>query len=122
MVINAVAPMIAPMLGGAIVALPSASWQTIFYFLAFVGIMIVIIIAVNLKETLPPEKRIPSSASSSVMTMGSLLRDRSFIGYALVVGFVHGGSFAYVSGTPFVYQEIYGVSPQIISVLFGINA
>src|SRR5690625_7237048 len=55
------------------------------------------------------------------MTMGNLLKGRSFIGYALVVGFVHGGSFAYVSGTPFVYQNIYGVSPQTFSVLFGIN-
>ena len=53
--------------------------------------------------------------------MGSLFKDRSFIGYALTVGFIHGGSFAYVSGTPFVYQGIYGVSPQVFSVLFGIN-
>lgn len=121
MVINAVAPMVAPMLGGGILAVPSANWQTIFYFLAFIGVLIVLIVAMKLKETLPPEKRIPSSIGSSVKTMGSLLKDRSFIGYALVVGFVHGGSFAYVSGTPFVYQEIYGVSPQVFSVLFGIN-
>lgn len=53
--------------------------------------------------------------------MGSLLKDRSFMGYALTVGFIHGGSFAYVSGTPFVYQDIYGVSPQVFSILFGIN-
>ncbi|MEH7386476.1 Bcr/CflA family efflux MFS transporter [Bacillus sp. JJ1521] len=121
MVINAVAPIIAPLFGGAILAFPSASWQTIFYFLAFIGLLIVIIVAMKLKETLPPENRIPSSIGSSVMTMGSLLKDRSFIGYAIVVGFVHGGSFAYVSGTPFVYQDIYGVSPQVFSVLFGIN-
>ncbi|WP_373894825.1 Bcr/CflA family efflux MFS transporter [Virgibacillus sp. CBA3643] len=121
MVINAVAPMVAPMLGGAILAYPSAGWQSIFYTLAIIGILIVIIVAAKLKETLPPEKRIPSSIGSSVMTMGSLMKDRSFIGYALVVGFVHGGSFAYVSGTPFVYQDIYGVSPQVFSVLFGIN-
>lgn len=63
----------------------------------------------------------PSSLGHSVKTMGELFKDRVFIGYALTVGFVHGGSFAYVSGTPFVYQEIYGVSPQVFSVLFGIN-
>ncbi|MFP9202760.1 MFS transporter, partial [Enterococcus faecalis] len=75
----------------------------------------------RLKETLPLEKRIPSSIGTSVKTMGSLLKDRSFMGYALTVGFIHGGSFAYVSGTPFVYQDIYGVSPQVFSILFGIN-
>lgn len=121
MVINAVAPMVAPMLGGGILAVPSANWQSIFYALAFIGILIVIVVFFQLKETLPAENRIPSNLSSTVKTMGDLLKDRSFIGYAIVVGFVHGGSFAYVSGTPFVYQEIYGVSPQVFSVLFGIN-
>ncbi|MEH7663214.1 Bcr/CflA family efflux MFS transporter [Bacillus velezensis] len=121
MVITAVAPMVAPMTGGAILLLHFASWHTIFLFLTFIGFLLVLIIALKLTETLPPEKRIPSSIGNSVRTMGSLLKDRSFIGYALTVGFIHGGSFAYVSGTPFVYQDIYGVSPQVFSVLFGIN-
>ncbi len=121
MVINATAPMIAPIAGGAILLLPFASWHTIFYFLSLLGMIIVTVISVKLPETLPPERRIPSSVRHSIRTMGDLLRDRSFIGYALTVGLIHGGSFAYVSGTPFVYQGIYGVSPQAFSILFGIN-
>ncbi|WP_020008214.1 Bcr/CflA family efflux MFS transporter [Salinicoccus albus] len=121
MVINAVAPMVAPMAGGAILAIPFAGWQTIFLALGILGIIIVMIVAVSLRETLPAEKRIASSVGASLRTMGRLLTDRSFIGYAVIVGFVHGGSFAYVSGTPFIYQDIYGVSPQVFSILFGIN-
>jgi DHA1 family bicyclomycin/chloramphenicol resistance-like MFS transporter len=121
MVINAVAPMAAPMAGGAILLLPFASWNSIFYCLSLIGLFIVLMVLLKLKETLPPDKRIPSSIGSSVRTMGSLFTDRSFIGYALTAGFIHGGSFAYVAGTPFVYQGIYGVSPQVFSVLFGIN-
>ncbi|MEC1734326.1 Bcr/CflA family efflux MFS transporter [Bacillus mojavensis] len=121
MVITAVAPMIAPMTGGALLLLPFATWHTIFHFLTIIGFVLVLVIALRLKETLPPEKRIQSSIGTSVRTMGNLLKDRSFMGYALTVGFVHGGSFAYVSGTPFVYQDIYGVSPQVFSILFGIN-
>ncbi|MDT8862155.1 Bcr/CflA family efflux MFS transporter [Alkalihalobacillus sp. MEB130] len=121
MVINAVAPMAAPIAGGAILLLPFASWNTIFYFLSLIGLLIVLVVAMKLKETLPAEKRIPSTVGHSVRTMGSLCKDRSFIGYALTVGFIHGGSFAYVAGTPFVYQGIYEVSPQVFSVLFGIN-
>ncbi|WP_160718789.1 Bcr/CflA family efflux MFS transporter [Bacillus sp. USDA818B3_A] len=121
MVINSTAPMIAPMTGGAILLLPFASWHTIFYFLFFLGIFIVLVAAFRLPETLPVEKRIPSSVGHSLRTIGNLFKDRSFIGYALIVGFVHGGSFAYVSGTPFVYQGIYDVSPQAFSILFGIN-
>jgi len=121
MTINATAPLIAPVAGGAILLLPFASWNTIFYFLSLLGISIVFVMTFKLKETLPPERRIPSSLGNTVKTIGLVIKDRSFIGYALIVGFVHGGSFAYVSGTPFVYQGIYGVSPQIFSVLFGIN-
>lgn len=121
MVINAVAPMAAPMMGGAILLLPFAGWQTIFLFLSLIGLLIVMIVSVNLKETLPEEKRIQSSGLATVRTMGGLFKARPFIGYAVTVGFVHGGSFAYVSGTPFIYQDIYGVSPQVFSILFGIN-
>ncbi|MEC1923177.1 Bcr/CflA family efflux MFS transporter [Bacillus subtilis] len=121
MVITAVAPMVAPMTGGAILLLPFATWHTIFHVLMIIGFLLVLLIALRLKETLPPENRIPSSIGTSVKTMGSLLKDRSFMGYSLTVGFIHGGSFAYVSGTPFVYQDIYGVSPQVFSILFGIN-
>src|SRR5699024_3836713 len=95
---------------------------SIFIFLSLIGFIIFAIIAWKLQETLKSEHRIPSSIGVTIRTMRSLLNDRSFIGYALVVGFVHGCSFAYVSGTPFIYQDIYGVSPQVFSVLFGINA
>ncbi|KOF09795.1 MFS transporter [Planococcus glaciei] len=121
MVINSVAPLAAPLAGGAILALPFANWQTIFYFLAFLGILIVATIGLKLPETLPEDKRIPSSIGESIRTMLGLLKDRSYTGYTLIAGFVHGGSFAYVAGTPFVYQGIYGVSPQVFSILFGIN-
>lgn len=121
MMILAAAPMLAPMAGGAILLLPFATWHTIFYFLSLLGLIIVLVVTFKLTETLPPEKRIPSSIKDSIRTMGNLLKDRSFIGYAVIVGFVHGGSFAYVAGTPFVYQGIYGVSPQLFSILFGIN-
>lgn len=121
MVINATAPMIAPITGGAILLLPFATWETIFLFLSIVGFAIVFTVVGKLPETLPVENRIPSSVKESVRTIGRLVKDRSFIGYALTIGFVHGGSFAYVSGTPFVYQGIYDVSPQAFSFLFGVN-
>ncbi|WP_163537198.1 Bcr/CflA family efflux MFS transporter [Gracilibacillus sp. YIM 98692] len=121
MVINATAPMIAPISGGAVLLLPFATWHTIFIFLSIFGFSLVAMVVFRLKESLPLEKRQPSSIAHTVRTMGGLLTDRSFIGYAIVVCFVQGGTFAYVAGTPFVYQEIYQVSPQIFSILFGIN-
>lgn len=121
MVINAIAPMAAPIVGGAILLLPFASWHTIFLFLSILGIIIVIIVGVGLKETLPPEKRIPRSTTASIRTMGGLFTDRSFIGYAVIVGFVHGGQLCLCIRHTICLPEIYGVSPQTFSILFGIN-
>lgn len=44
------------------------------------------------------------------------------MGYASVQGFVFAAMFAYIAGSPFVLQNIFGVSPQMFSVFFGINS
>jgi DHA1 family bicyclomycin/chloramphenicol resistance-like MFS transporter len=121
MVVVAVAPMVAPVVGGGVLLLPSATWRSIFWTLALLGAVIVLVVAVRLPETLPAERRIPSTLGGSLRTMGVLVRDRRYLGYTLIVGLLHGGSFAYVAGTPFVYQDLYGVSPQVFGFLFGVN-
>ncbi len=121
MVVVAVAPMIAPVVGAGVLLLPSATWRSVFWALALLGALMVVIVALRLPETLPAERRIPSTLGGSLRTMGALLRDRRYLGYSLIVGLLHGGSFAYVAGTPFVYQDLYGVSPQVFGFLFGVN-
>ncbi len=121
MVINAVAPMVAPISGGAVLLLPFATWHTIFLVLCLFGLFLVSLVIFKIKESLPVERRQPASIIGTFKTMGALLTDKSFVGYAIVVCFVQGGTFAYVAGTPFVYQDLYGVSPQVFSLLFGVN-
>ena len=53
--------------------------------------------------------------------MRALLRDRWFVGHGLAGGLGFGALFAYISGSSFVLQGIYGVSPQLYSVLFAMN-
>ena len=53
--------------------------------------------------------------------MGSLLRNRTFIGHGLASGLTFGALFAYISGSPFVLQGIYGMSPQLYSLAFAMN-
>ena len=53
--------------------------------------------------------------------MAGLLRDRSFVGYAFAGGLTFGALFAYLSGSSFVLQQIYGLSPQLYSLTFALN-
>lgn len=121
MLINGLFPIMAPVFGAAVLLVPGATWNWVFVVLGILGLIIMILVIFKLQESLPVEKRRPSSIKSTLQTFGELFKDRTFIGLALTQGFMVGGIFAYVSGTPFVYQNIYEVSPQTFSILFGIN-
>jgi DHA1 family bicyclomycin/chloramphenicol resistance-like MFS transporter len=58
---------------------------------------------------------------SILRTYARILRDKSFVGYALASGLMFAGLFAYISGSSFVLQDIYGLSPQEYSLAFGLN-
>jgi MFS transporter, DHA1 family, multidrug resistance protein len=112
-------PIIAPVVGGTILAF--TNWTGVFIVLSVVGLVLFFTVFSKLEESLPTEKRVPSNIGQTFSNFGTLLKDRQFTGYAFTQGFIVAGIFAYVSGTPFVYQNIYGVSPQVFSLLFGLN-
>ncbi|MCM2676245.1 multidrug effflux MFS transporter [Alkalicoccobacillus plakortidis] len=121
MLINGLFPIMAPVFGAAVLLVPGATWNWVFIVLGILGILILTAVSIKLKESLPVEKRRPSSIRETLRTFACLLKDRLFMGLALTQGLMTGGIFAYVSGTPFVYQNIYEVSPQMFSILFGVN-
>jgi DHA1 family bicyclomycin/chloramphenicol resistance-like MFS transporter len=119
MLVGNLGPIVAPIVGGGILAF--TDWNGVFIVLAIVGLVLFITVSSKLEETLPVEKRIPNNLPHILNNFSSLLKDKEFLGYSLTQGFIIAGIFAYVSGIPFVYQNIYGVSPQIFSLLFGVN-
>jgi MFS transporter, DHA1 family, multidrug resistance protein len=119
MLVTGLAPILAPLVGGQLLAI--SSWEGIFISLSILSALIAILTALGLRETLPPERRVPSGLRRTVQTMGMLLRDRSFLGHALAGGLTFGALFAYISGSPFVLQGIYGLSPQVYSLAFAMN-
>ncbi len=119
MLVNNLAPILAPVLGGGILAF--TDWTGVFAVLSAIGFLLFVIVLWRMDETLPEQMRVPSNLSHTLKNFLSLLKNRQFMGYALAQGFIMAGIFAYVAGTPFVYQNIYGVSPQTFSLLFGMN-
>jgi len=119
MLVNNLFPLIAPMAGSGVISF--TTWIGIFITLSLVGLVLVLLATFNLKETLPPENRIQGNFGELFKGIKTLIRDRQFVGYALAQGIMIGGVFAYVSGTPFIYQNIYGASPQVFALLFASN-
>jgi MFS transporter, DHA1 family, multidrug resistance protein len=119
MLVTGLAPILAPLLGGQLLAV--TSWEGIFVTLTILSALIAALAAVGLRETLPVERRNPSGLRRTVQTMAELLRDRSFLGHALAAGLTFGALFAYISGSSFALQGIYGLSPQVYSLAFAMN-
>jgi DHA1 family bicyclomycin/chloramphenicol resistance-like MFS transporter len=117
--VNGVAPVVAPLLGAQVLRV--TSWRGIFVALAAVGAVLAVI-AARQSETLPRERRRTGGLAASLGVMRRLASDRVFLGYTLANGFVLGAMFAYISGSAYVLQEIYGLSPQLFSGLFALNA
>ena len=111
------APVIAPILGGQLSRI--MSWRGIFGVLAGFGAVLLLAGWLGLKETLPPERRIVGGLSRTLHGYNTLLHDRFFVGCALSSGLAGATLFAYISGSTFVLQRIYGMSPQGFSLVFG---
>lgn len=118
MTVMAIAPMIAPVLGGAFLIL--WSWRSIFWFLMLFGLAAAAGV-LTLRESLSPEKRIKGPVWHAFGTYGALLRNRAFLSYTAAGAFQYAGMFAYISGTPFVYIEYFGVEPQSYGFFFAFN-
>ncbi|WP_239074952.1 multidrug effflux MFS transporter [Streptomyces sp. SID10853] len=120
MLISGVAPIVAPLIGGQILQI--TDWRGVFVLLTVVGTLLTLVVWKWLHETLPPERRHTGGVGQALRTMRSLLADRVFTGYLIAGGLAFGALFAYISASPFVVQDIYGASPQMFSLLFGINS
>ena len=118
-IVNGVAPIMAPIAGGAVLSF--ASWQVVFFILGEIGLLMFLATSLFLPDTLPVEQRSEGGMLAVVKTFGGLLKDKWFMGIALTQGFVMSSMFAYIAGSPFVLQNIYGVSAQQFSLFFALN-
>ena len=118
LLIAGLAPVLAPILGGQLSLI--MSWRGIFGVLAGFGAVLLLAGWLGLKETLPPERRrIVGGFGRTVQSYNTLLHDRFFVGCALSSGLAGATMFAYIAGSTFVLQRIYGMSPQGFSFVFG---
>lgn len=117
--INGIAPVSGPLLGGFMAS--TIGWRGIFCVLTGIGI-IMLLLSLKLKETLPPAKRKKGPLLKVADEYIVLLRNKHFMIHVILKGAALGVLFSYISAGPFIIQERYGFSPLAFGLLFGLNA
>lgn len=109
-----VAPLVAPLAGGAL--LEVASWRAIFAAQVLVAVVAAVVVTATLRETAPPHVPRPRGAD-----LRALASDRSFVGMALAGALAVGAMFAYITGAPFVLMTLHHVDTGDFGLFFGAN-
>lgn len=116
MMIFSIAPAIAPVAGGLLLAW--GPWPIIFWAIAGYGVAIAVATAVVLPETLPPHDRQPMRLASVVAGLLEVARHPGFARLALATTFVFASQFVYIVSAPIMVVDLLGKGEQDFWMLF----
>ncbi|MFV0634103.1 multidrug effflux MFS transporter [Demequina sp.] len=119
-VVTGLAPVLAPFLGVQLLSL--MDWRGIFVVIAGYGALMLLIALVGLRETLPPQRRLPMHPRAIATRYAGLARTPDFLGSALVGGLIVSGVFTMMTASSFLLQETYALDSTSYSIVFACNA
>ena len=115
----AVAPMVAPYLGGLLQE--QYGWSAIYWFLGLSGLACLLLAWFDVSETnANPTARL--DVSSMFRDFGALLGEPAFRLYAAMATVSSMAFFAFLGGAPFVSEEILNLSPTTYGAWFALTA
>lgn len=120
MLVIAVSPIIAPTLGGFATA--HWGWPSIFLILTGLGVLNILLIFFFLPAGAPPDKTMSLKPAAVSRKFWNVFKTPQFFTYTLTGSFAASGLYAYISGSPHVFMELYGVTEQQYGWIFGIVA
>lgn len=115
--ITALAPVLAPTLGGVLQA--AFGWRATFVGMAALGLVAVLLVIHLLPETMSRPVQEPISVRAILRSYAGFLRHRSYRTYLSIVAASYGGLFAWISGSSFVLQDLYGLTPLLFGLVFA---
>ncbi len=115
-----VSPILAPVFGGVLVQY--TSWRLIFVVLIVICVLVWIIVARLLPETLPPERRAKLRPVGILVTYGRLLGARRFVAPIIIAACGQAVLFVFIAGSPFVFVTLHQVTPTLFGMLFALHA
>lgn len=121
MIVGGVAPVIAPLLGSVLNEV--IGWRGILWVVCALAALMLVAIRVVVRESYPAQCRAEARATAAVHGSGLRdLRGRVYLSYTLAFGFSFSVLMAYISASPFVYQDMIGMTTMQYGLAFGANA
>lgn len=120
MLVFSVSPILAPLAGSLLTE--ALGWRSAFWFMLTAGLLGLLLVATQLRETRSAAERRNSSWRQALAGYHTLLRDRHFLGLTFIGAFGISSFFAYLANSSFVLIEHYGLTPRQYSVVFASNA
>lgn len=117
--INGLAPVIAPVIGSQLMLV--TSWRGVFALLAAFGFATLIAAAIVLPETHPRARRLQTRSSVGTR-IAILLRDRVYVGTVFISSMVFAMIVTFLSASPFLFQDVLGLSEQEFGLMFAVKA
>ncbi len=117
--IQGASPIIAPIIGGAAFSL--TSWQGTFCVLA-VWSIILWYVCRSLQESLKKENRLKIPIRKSFLCYIPVIQNDRYMTMNLLQGFSSAALMAYISASPFIFQNHFGLTPMEYSICFACNA
>ena len=121
MALGGLAPMVAPVLGGAVLTL-GGTWRTVFWFLVGFGLLMVVSAIAFVPESLPIERRHGGGLRQFTSGLGEVVRIRLFVGYVLTAALSGFTMMAYIANSSYVLQEQKGLPPMPFALFFASTA
>lgn len=110
-------PAVAPIAGGFTEAY--FGWKMSFFITFALGLVLCLIVLWGLPETNQHRNKDRISALSILRGYGHLLQHHGYRTYVALSALTYGGLFAFISGSSFVLQKVYGLSAIPYGLAFG---
>lgn len=120
MLVVAVSPIIAPTLGGYITA--AFGWRYVFAMLIIVALTILVCVYYLLPESRKPDPGFSLKPRPIIKNFMGIIKHPQFYTYAFTGAISSAGLYAYISGSPHVFMEIFKVSERQYGWIFALIA
>jgi len=110
-------PMLAPTAGSYIISL--FGWRAVFIVLLIMAVLITLLTIIGLPESYQPDESFSLRPKPILKNFLSVLGERAFLTYSISGSLAFAGLFAYVSGSPIVFMDVYHVDKKTYGWIFA---